>query len=551
MRLMKQEEFKRTIQERVFMRSSPELPIAPRGPYEYKDSSWFFDFRAVIFDARWLDCFAEIFWERFEKNYPFQVGGLESASIPLITAIILKGLEKKKPVHGFFIRKSRKRDGLMRMFEGSLTDHPVIIVDDALNSGQSVYREVLALLEMKKKITDIFVILAFRDPSSYTLMREHAIAISSIFTLQDFGLPLLPSHAPEIPRDSFEVKWRFAAGHPSFNFVLEKSAPAIDEKNVYTGSDDGFLYALEQATGNVAWKFGIGPHPQGKGVFSSPAIHKTDIYFGGYDGNVYALHTKDGSRKWTYAEADWIGSSPAIAPDLGLLFIGLEFSLSGLRGGIAALRLDTGARVWGARHRDFTHGTPLYVHGESLVVIGSGENLVHGYDARTGVLRWRFATRGDVKSSFAYDEKRQLILFGSWDGKMYALHATDGSLAFSFETSTPIFSTPLVIGDTAYMASLDKFLYAIDLDTGRLKWHFLTHGRIFSTPIIADGSLWIGSNDGRLYELDPKTGTLLSFHQCTERIVNAIAYNEKTERFFVPTVANEIYCIERKDKHNI
>ena len=539
-------EFKKTISERVFTRSSAELAIVPRGPYEYKDTPWFFDFRAVILEARWLDCFAKIFWERFEKKYPFQVGGIESASIPLMTAIILKGLEKKKPVHGFFIRKSRKRDGLMRMFEGSLTDEPVIIVDDALNSGSSVNRQILALVEAKKKVTDVFVILGFRPFEAYSFARAHGIKISSIFTLKDFGLPLLPAADPEVPKESFTTNWRFAAARPSFNFVLEKSAPVIDEKRVYVGSDDGIFYALDQESGRVEWQFKIGPHPKGKGIFSTPALYKDSVYFGGYDGTLYALERATGKREWAYAEADWIGSSPAIAENLGLLYIGLEFSRPLMKGGIVAVDLKTGKKTWGRGMAGFTHGTPLYVREEAVVIVGSGENIVHAFDAETGAVKWRYRTRGDVKSSLAYDPKRRLVLFGSWDGHLYALRASDGSLAFSFKTSTPVFSTPLVHDDTVYLASLDKFLYAINLDTGLSKWHFETRGRIFSTPVLADGSLWIGSNDACLYEIDPENGMLRSFFQTTERIVNAIAFNEKTGRLFVPTIANEIYCIERK-----
>jgi len=132
------------------------------------------------------------------------------------------------------------------------------------------------------------------------------------------------------------------------------------------------------------------------------------------------------------------------------------------------------------------------------------------------------------------------------DGSLYAVHAEDGSLKFSHGTHESIFSTPLVCGDLVYIGSLDKFIYAVDLDTGLPRWHFQTDGRVFASPVIAEHALWVGSNDGRLYELDAETGALRSFFQATERIVNAIAYNEKTKLFFVPTVANELYCLRKK-----
>lgn len=181
-----------------------------------------------------------------------------------------------------------------------------------------------------------------------------------------------------------------------------------------------------------------------------------------------------------------------------------------------------------------------------MVVVGNNDGEVHAFRAKTGEKLWNFKTDGEIRASFAYDAKRRLILFGSWDGKLYALNALDGSCSFSFETATPTFSTPLIYKDTVLFASLDKFLYAIHLDTGAVKWKFQTGGRIFGSPILAEDSVWIGSNDAKLYELDPETGELRTYFQAVERIVNAIAYNPSTRRFFVPTVANELYCIERK-----
>ena len=49
-----------------------------------------------------------------------------------------------------------------------------------------------------------------------------------------------------------------------------------------------------------------------------------------------------------------------------------------------------------------------------------------------------------------------------------------------------------------------------------------------------------------MYEIDLISGKELSFFQATERITNKIVYNAETERFFVPTFANEIYCLEKQ-----
>lgn len=543
---MNRESLMSLIQERVFTLGTKDAPVAIRGSNVYRDLPWIFDFRTITLEAPVLTYLAGVFWEKYSHKYPFQVGGMESASIPLITAIILKGQERGTPVHGFFIRKSRKRDGLMKMFEGGLTDDPVILVDDLINSGQSLYKLIVSLSGVRKAVTDIFVILSFRSLGSYTFAKERSIEVTSLFTLEDFGMQHLNSSSAEIPRTTFDVIWKYTGRNPRLNFVVEKSAPVLDENSIYFGSDASTLWALDQETGKELWHFKVGEHP--KGIFSTPVLWKGNLYFGAYDGSVYALDTRTGKKNWEYSDADWVGSSPTIAPDLGLCYIGLEFGLVGKQGGIVALALDSGKPMWSDRTAEFTHGSPLYIQTEGLVVIGSNDGILYAYDAASGKRRWIYRTNGEIKGSCAFDVKRRLIVFGSWDGKMYALHASDGSLAFAYETGAAIFSTPFISNNTVYFGSLDKTVYAVDLETGSATWTYNTNGRIFASPIIAERMLWVGSNDGRLYELEPRTGNLKSFFQASERIVNAIAYNPQSRLFFVPTVANEIYCLKRNEK---
>ncbi|MDB5238641.1 MAG: Quinonprotein alcohol dehydrogenase [Candidatus Kaiserbacteria bacterium] len=540
---MTRDELKQAIRDVVFTTPTDERRIiAPSG----KDSSWLFDFRALMLRPDALDSFAEMFWERHKDLYPFQVCAMESAGIALVAAIVMKSVQHKKPVTGLFLRKSRKKDGLMRQIEGTPDTSPVILVDDLINSGSTFEKQMLVLKNAGLTVSRVFTILAFREKKLYRFLEEAHVAVDSIFELPEFGTPFLNRSVREIPARSFLTKWHFSAPGPSHNYVVQKSRPVIDESRIYFGTDAGRFLALDQRTGETVWSFSIAKHPSGKGIFSSPVLHEGTVYFGAYDGNVYALDAATGKLKWAYTDADWVGSSPALNVKKGLLYIGLEFGLLGKRGGICALRISDGSRVWQKDHRELTHSSPLFIAEENMVVIGSNDGTAYAYDAQTGALLWSFSTDGDIKTSFAYDALRRVIVFGSMNGTLYALSVLNGAPVFARETGAGIYSTPLIVKDTVYVASLDKSVYAVDLDTGKDRWTFDTAGRIFAAPAAFEGALWIGSNDGRLYELDLHTGKSISFFQVTERIVNAVAYNEKTRRLFVPTCANEIYCIEKK-----
>ncbi len=536
--------FKKTVEKEAFITRDVLQTIA-----NGSDSTWIFDFRRVLMRPQSLNAITEIFWNRFKERLPYQAGGLEVAAIPFVTGIVMKSIERGTPINGFFIRKSRKKSNVPRMIEGDVTDAPIILVDDILNSGKSFTRQVEVLEAMGKKVDTVFAIIRFRDLEYYRYFHDKGIKVESLFTLDDFADSLkienlVDKSGQPIPMP-FAAQWVFRSEKPNYFYVVPKSAPAIDDLHIYFGSDSGYFWAINKSDGSVAWQHKVGFHAQGKYIFSSPVLYRDLVYFGAYDGNVYALDRATGKPLWIFMEADWVGSSPCIAEDLGIVYIGLEFGLWKKQGGIAALDALTGKKIWGASVPGLVHSSPAYSKKSSIVVCGSNDNHVRAYDAKAGAQLWDFETGGEVKASFAFDEARGLACFGSFDTYLYVVKTKTGELVHKVKTGEAIYSTPLVHGDHVYVASLDKKIYCINLDTGVISWEFATNGRIFASPEIVGDKIYIGSNDGRLYELDAKTGKNTAFFQATERITNKIAYDATSGAIYLPTFANEIYRLHK------
>ena len=175
------------------------------------DSKWLFDFRKILLQSEYLDLIADIFWKHFKDQYPFQVGGQETAAIPLVSAIIMKGLELKMPVSGFYLRKSRKKDGLQKIVEGSLNDEKIILVDDLINSGGTFVRQLKVLKQLNKKVSHIFVLMNYRDLKNYVFCNDENIELISLLSLVDFGMPLLGKEEKAEPAINFDVKLKTAA----------------------------------------------------------------------------------------------------------------------------------------------------------------------------------------------------------------------------------------------------------------------------------------------------------------------------------------------------
>jgi outer membrane protein assembly factor BamB/orotate phosphoribosyltransferase len=509
---------------------------------------WIFDFKGILLKPDFLALAAAAFWETCAKRYPFQVGGLESASLPLLGAICMKGIERGTPINGFYIRKSRKPDGLQKSIEGTLTKDPIILIDDLMNSGGTFLKQMEILKKEGRKPVTLFSFVRLRPLEAYSFAKEAGAEIVSLFSLQDFDVEFPPKERAS--SDTFEIKWSVDFPGASYFYRVPKSSPAFDSKRVYFGTDDGTMRAHTQGDGSEVWKFRIyGPGIHKKTIFSTPAIHEKTLFFGAYDGNFYALDTETGKKKWVYMDADWIGSSPAIAPDFGLIYVGLEYGLWNKKGGIVALDMRTGGKKWEyISMPHYTHASPSYSSKYHAVGIGSNDGVFYLFGANDGDLKWKLQTKGEIKASCAFDEKRGYVIFGSHDGKMYIVNLRDGKILSTLSTGAWIFSTPLVVGDRVYVTSLDKKVYCVNLDTFDIEWSFTASGRIFSSPLLVGDYLYVGSNDGRFYEIEATSGKNTAFLQVAERITNKAAYNPATKRFFIRTYGNELLCIMKKNR---
>lgn len=534
------------IRECAIVRGENQRLISPKGA----GNNWLIDMRRLFMDAKLLDAIADLFWEECAGAMPFQVGGMEAAAIPLLSAILIKSVARGTPVSGFIVRKERKTYGTGGLIEGTLTGAPIVIVDDVLNSGTSMEKVRVVLEEEKRTIALAFALIDYHSPKGEAWRENRRIPVRSPFGLAEFGLSI---ENPEPPlRAAFRNRWSFAAPDPNFFHRVPKSFPATDGKRVYFGSDCGFFWCLNAHDGSVAWKFKVNARGH-KNLWSAPALHGGKVYFGSYDGNVYCLDAESGAEVWRFVGADWVGSSPALAPELGLLFIGLEFAVEGKRGSIAALKLENGEKVWEHMTKRYTHASPAYLPERQLVACGSNDNEMFLFDARSGAMRWRFQTsgeggeKGSIRHAPAFDVKRGHLVTGCANGHIYVIDVETGKEVWSVRTDNTIYTVPLVVDDTAYIGSTDKYLYVLDLERRIVKKKLYAASKIFAPPRLLAGRIYFGACNGLVYEVDPATTEITGTHQLPDAITNALTYNLETGEFYALTYVNQLFAFAREE----
>jgi len=95
--------------------------------------------------------------------------------------------------------------------------------------------------------------------------------------------------------------------YPSFNWILGR--PVVSEYTVFFGGEDGYVHALDAASGALQWRYRVGGGLQyvpgvlpgsvsTKAVTASPLLHAGTLFVPAHDGFVHALDAASGQPRW-------------------------------------------------------------------------------------------------------------------------------------------------------------------------------------------------------------------------------------------------------------
>lgn len=329
------------------------------------------------------------------------------------------------------------------------------------------------------------------------------------------------------PQDGWRLAWRLRADGPV------RSSPAIDGASVYCGDGGGVLRAVELATGRERWRF-----QAGGAVDGSPAVSGGLVYATSRDGVLHALDAASGALRWSEAfgpdlafswDWDYLLSSPTVVG--GRLWVG------GGDGVVRCLDAATGRVLWKAATGGRVRSSPACADGR--VYVGSMDGHVHALDAATGASLWKADTEGlRLDSAAAGFDRRSIVsspavaldvvLFGSRDGRVYAVSAADGSRLWSVDHRVSwVIGSPAVHEGAAIVGSSDgRFVHSVEITSGRELWRKPTTFNVFSSATVADGIAYLGVMDGSLLALDAASGATRWRFRAGDKVISTPAVAE-------------------------
>ncbi len=201
-----------------------------------------------------------------------------------------------------------------------------------------------------------------------------------------------------------------------------RSTPAAADGSVVFGTNKGHLVALDTGDGSRRWIFATrgasrtfaDKNNDTTSIYASPSIADGIVTVGSRDGYLYAVDLATGEKRWdsTQDGSSWILSTGI---DGGTVFVGGGSALI-----VQALDLRTGAEKWrfplsGAAFSSMSIAGPMLYFSDL-------SGMVHALDKASGVERWRFPLGG---RSFSTPIVSDGTVYASSDAGI--LHALRGS----------------------------------------------------------------------------------------------------------------------------
>ena len=312
----------------------------------------------------------------------------------------------------------------------------------------------------------------------------------------DNGLVFFNSHDGfiyAVDKNTGKLAWKYQTGgektYDLWDYYL--SSPIIHDGVVFIGSGDNHVYALDSRTGRLIWKF----KTEGV-VHASPVISDSLLYIGSFDGNLYALQLRDGQLRWkfktigeTYFPKGEIQKDALVHE--GMVYVGSRDY------NIYALDTKTGTLVWSRKEEgSWVIATPLAIE-EYLYYGTSDSEAFYCIDSKDGAIKWKKSVNMRVfGQAVAHDNS---IIFGCFNGKLYAVDPADGSTLWEFQTSGSKANYLTVYDESgSFKKGFEK--YGNDIEGSEEK--ILSLGSILSTPLIVNETVYFGSADGYVYALD-------------------------------------------------
>ncbi len=384
----------------------------------------------------------------------------------------------------------------------------------AVDLSFSLSRDVKEAADAKVKFTiDGHPATAKSTPSPFSDELLHAAFLVSLDDLTEGGHTLtararMPNGKTDMRSIVFYadhrndlVAWRKLLQSPI------KAAPSVIGESLIVADTAGTVRSLNRSTSKEQWSFTTGGEILGK-----PAASGERIIFGSGDFKVYALNN-EGKKLWTYDTGVPVYSPPVIHDDTA--YIGDN------SGRMHALDVTSGKARWVFSRAMYSIEAPALMW-DNLLVFGAWDGYIYALKRATGELAWKaLGPKSSEKTALRYYSPADCgfsvvknKLFVCDRGYYIGVYDKKGNLTFAAnEKISGLTDHPKE--QAIYARATNNRLCRFD-DTGKKVWEIdIPTGRFPIAPTLLNSTAFICSDTGLLSAVETSSGKIKYSYQAT------------------------------------
>lgn len=281
--------------------------------------------------------------------------------------------------------------------------------------------------------------------------------------------------------------WRFDMGSEI------QATPIAANDRIFCLAKEGPLTAFSLA-GEERWSQ---PFPADQTFVAPPIYVSGNIITASEQGIVYAVDAADGEIRWQYNAGEKIQGSPNwvdTEEKVRLLVVGQS------SGGIHCLDLEKGSLVWKINETNRCDGSPAISNSE--LIFGNCDAALYKYSTATGNLEGEvdLGPEGQVAGGVALFEGAAFV--GTHGGSLVGIDTEETEILWRFEDAkSPVYTTPAVNAEYVVFALENGTLFCLDKPTGSVNWQKDTYGDPRSPVIAADKVVVSSSGQLQIYSI--------------------------------------------------
>jgi outer membrane protein assembly factor BamB len=260
---------------------------------------------------------------------------------------------------------------------------------------------------------------------------------------------------------------------------------AAGSRRVYASTGDGVVRALEQATGEVAWKV--------EGLAGRLSAADGTLLVRAEDGTLTSLQPRTGNVRWK-AQTGVPGSLAALIDEDRALVAGH---------GLAAVELSSGHLLWSDASGADVTAQPA--RSGARLLTGESDGTLRCRDRATGSSLWTLRTGRALLAPPLVDAARGRLYVGTTDKRILEVRLQDGEAGWRWRIGADVADPGLLLPDTLLYASFDAVLYALHRG-GNLAWRGSLPARPLSGPLLVSGNVVVACFENELVAFAPETG---------------------------------------------